>query len=68
MVKSSVPCEPYESEVSLAELRGDSARMVPHWVVPREAAPAPVPPSLIHGVRVPPSSVRLIDATPEYGA
>lgn len=68
MTKYSVPREQqHDSEPSLAELRGDSARMVPHWVVPAQAAPAPVSPSLIHGVVVPPASARLIDATPEYG-
>ncbi|MFG3508768.1 hypothetical protein ACGF5F_25080 [Streptomyces sp. NPDC047821] len=67
MTKYSVRREQYESEWSLAELRGDSARMAPHWAVPAEAAPAPVPPSLIHGVVVPPASARLIEATPEYG-
>ncbi|MEV0779463.1 hypothetical protein ACIBLA_31650 [Streptomyces sp. NPDC050433] len=56
-----------ESETSLAELRGDCARMAPHWVRPATAAPAPVPPSLIHGVTVPPASARLIDAMSEYG-
>lgn len=45
---------PRESEISLAELRGDCARMAPHWVVPATAAPTPVAPSLIHGVTVPP--------------
>ncbi|WP_031069710.1 hypothetical protein [Streptomyces sp. NRRL S-118] len=56
-------------EFGLAELRGDSARMVRHWVVPAEdAPPAPVSPSLIHGVVVPPASARLIAATAEYGA
>ncbi|MFJ8583395.1 hypothetical protein ACIRD2_01880 [Streptomyces sp. NPDC093595] len=54
-------------EFGLAELRGDSARMVRHWVVPAEEAPAPVPPSLIHGVVVPPASARLIASTAEYG-
>ncbi|WP_175412462.1 hypothetical protein [Streptomyces sp. TRM64462] len=60
--------ERQDSEPTLAQLRGDSARMAPHWVVPAAAAPAPVPPSLIHGVVVPTASARLIDATPEYGA
>ncbi|MEV7235201.1 hypothetical protein [Streptomyces sp. NPDC051020] len=58
---------PRESEISLAELRGDCARMAPHWVVPAKAAPAPVAPSLIHGVTVPDASARLIDAMSEYG-
>ncbi|WP_320775135.1 hypothetical protein [Streptomyces sp. CRN 30] len=52
---------------SLAELRGDCARMVPHWAVPEAPAPRPVPPSLIHGVTVPPASARLLDAMSEYG-
>ncbi|KUH39386.1 MULTISPECIES: hypothetical protein [Streptomyces] len=56
-----------ESESTLAELRGASARMAPHWSAPREPAPAPVPPSHIHGVVVEPASARLIDATAEYG-
>ncbi|MBD0743210.1 hypothetical protein BG418_16700 [Streptomyces sp. CBMA152] len=54
-------------EPGLAELRGDCARMAPHWVVPAAAAPAPVPPSLIHGVSVPSDSVRLISGMSEYG-
>ncbi|WP_328909749.1 hypothetical protein OG230_09710 [Streptomyces sp. NBC_00234] len=58
---------PGESEMSLAELRGDCARMAPHWVVPTKTATTPVAPSLIHGVTVPPASARLIDATAEYG-
>ncbi|WNF26640.1 hypothetical protein RI138_07205 [Streptomyces sp. C11-1] len=56
-----------ESEVSLAELRGDCARMAPHWAVPARSAPARVEPALIHGVTVPPASARLIDAMSEYG-
>ncbi|MET4925109.1 hypothetical protein P3L51_22600 [Streptomyces sp. PSRA5] len=56
-----------ESDTSLAELRGDCARMAPDWVKPAAAAPAPVPPSLIHGVTVPPDSARLIDGMAEYG-
>ncbi|MET7648216.1 hypothetical protein ABZS83_32265 [Streptomyces sp. NPDC005426] len=58
---------PRESETGLAELRGDCARMAPHWVVPAKTAAAPVTPSLIHGVTVPPASARLIDAMAEYG-
>ncbi|CAM5314057.1 putative protein OS=Streptomyces cyaneofuscatus OX=66883 GN=G3I52_17630 PE=4 SV=1 [Streptomyces cyaneofuscatus] len=59
--------ESRESEVSLAELRGDCARMAPHWAAPKKAVTAPVKPSLIHGVTVPPASARLIDAMCEYG-
>ncbi|MFI8004496.1 hypothetical protein [Streptomyces sp. NBC_00178] len=56
-----------ESEMSLAELRGDCARMAPHWVVPERTPVKPVEPSLIHGVTVPPSSARLIDGMSDYG-
>ncbi|MBH0247167.1 hypothetical protein I3W98_37005 [Streptomyces cavourensis] len=56
-----------ESEVSLAELRGDCARMAPHWTTPKKTAVTPVKPSLIHGVTVPPASARLVDTMPEYG-
>ncbi|MEV6160396.1 hypothetical protein AB0L71_00425 [Streptomyces sp. NPDC052052] len=56
-----------ESEMSLAELRGDCARMAPHWVAPAKSAPDRVAPSLIHGITVPESSARLIDAMSEYG-
>ncbi|MFE7759645.1 hypothetical protein [Streptomyces sp. NPDC057429] len=58
---------PRESETSLAELRGDCARMAPHWVVPTKTATEPVAPSRIHGVTVPPSSARMIDAMSDYG-
>lgn len=53
--------------MSLAQLRGDCARMAPHWVVPAAAVPAPVPPSLIHGVVVPAASARLLDSMSPYG-
>lgn len=53
--------------MSLAELRGDCARMAPHWVVPTKTAAKPVEPSRIHGVRVPPSSARLVDSMSDYG-
>jgi hypothetical protein len=64
MPKTMIAREP---ELSLAELRGDCARMAPHWVVPTKAAAKPVEPSRIHGVTVPPSSARLIDAMSDYG-
>ncbi|MFJ8694536.1 hypothetical protein [Streptomyces roseolilacinus] len=68
MANHITPRERPEPEFTLAELRGASARMAPHWSVPAAAAAAPVPPSLIHGVVVEPASVRLIAATAEYGA
>jgi hypothetical protein len=51
----------------LASLRGDCARMAPHWAVPDRIVSLPVSPSLIHGVTVPPTSARLLDAMSEYG-
>ncbi|MFD7531359.1 MULTISPECIES: hypothetical protein [unclassified Streptomyces] len=56
-----------ESEISLAELRGDCARMAPHWAARPKSAPAPVAPSRIHGVTVPAASARLVDAMSDYG-
>ncbi|MFD6437878.1 hypothetical protein [Streptomyces venezuelae] len=56
-----------EAAESMESLRGDCARMAPHWAVPAAAATAPVPPSLIHGIDVPPSSARLIGEMSEYG-
>lgn len=53
--------------MSLAELRGDCARMAPHWVTPTRTTVKPVEHSRIHGVTVPPSSARLIDAMSDYG-
>ena len=56
------------AEISLAELRGDCARMAPHWAACRAAhRAAPVSPSLIHGVDGPAASARLVDAMSEYG-
>ncbi|ATL27162.1 hypothetical protein [Streptomyces formicae] len=52
---------------TLESLRGDCARMAPHWVVPAAGATAPVPPSLIHGITVPPASARILDGMSEYG-
>ncbi|EST23338.1 hypothetical protein [Streptomyces roseochromogenus] len=59
--------DPAESEGDLAALRGDCARMAPHWRVPEHSASRPVPPSLIHGVTVPAKSARLLDAMSDYG-
>ncbi|WP_409240063.1 hypothetical protein [Streptomyces sp. PA5.6] len=56
-----------EAPESMESLRGDCARMAPHWAVPAATAAAPVPPSLIHGITVPPSSARLIGEMSEYG-
>ncbi|MEU2369759.1 hypothetical protein ACPCIX_18340 [Streptomyces pseudogriseolus] len=58
---------PVDLEGDLTSLRGDCARMVPHWAVPERAAARPVSPSLIHGVDVPPASARMLDAMSDYG-
>ncbi|MGW0839237.1 hypothetical protein ACWD26_03575 [Streptomyces sp. NPDC002787] len=58
---------PFDPEGDLAALRGDCARMAPHWAAPAKVITAPVSPSLIHGVTVPATSARLVDAMSEYG-
>ncbi|MEU9384301.1 hypothetical protein AB0D38_26445 [Streptomyces sp. NPDC048279] len=61
------PSAPADLDGDLASLRGDCARMAPHWVVPAHSDAHPVPPSLIHGVTVPKKSARLLDAMSDYG-
>ncbi|GAA3108745.1 hypothetical protein [Streptomyces echinatus] len=63
----ATPSTRAELDGGLASLRGDCARMAPHWAVPEHAESRPVPPSLIHGVRVPTRSARLLDAMSDYG-
>ncbi|MCD9874212.1 hypothetical protein [Streptomyces guryensis] len=58
---------PVDLEGDLASLRGDCARMVPHWAAPDRITSRPVSPSLIHGVIVPPNSARLLDSMSDYG-
>ncbi|MER5751193.1 hypothetical protein [Streptomyces sp. NPDC002088] len=65
-LKSCAPA-PADLEGDLASLRGDCARMAPHWAAPDRTTPRPVSPSLIHGVTVPSKSARLLDAMSDYG-
>ncbi|MFD9196205.1 hypothetical protein ACFWCA_49445 [Streptomyces phaeochromogenes] len=58
---------PLDPDGGLAELRGDCARMVPHWSAPARIIALPVSPSLIHGVTVPSASARMLDAMSDYG-
>ena len=58
---------PFDPDGGLAELRGDCARMAPHWAAPAKVITVPVSPSLIHGVTVPATSARLVDAMSDYG-
>ncbi|MFF4035803.1 hypothetical protein ACFYZ2_39715 [Streptomyces sviceus] len=58
---------PADLDGDLASLRGDCARMAPHWTVPERIVTRPVSPSLIHGVTVPEGSARLLEAMSEYG-
>ncbi|OPF79113.1 hypothetical protein VT50_0217260 [Streptomyces antioxidans] len=55
----------------LEELRGDGARMAPHWTVTVPAAPAgpvsPVAASRIRGVTVPAASADLLAGMSDYG-
>lgn len=62
-----LPAEPPENLENMETLRGDCARMAPHWVAPTASATAPVSPALIHGVSVPPASARVIAGMSEYG-
>ncbi|MFI1352274.1 hypothetical protein ACH4TV_01590 [Streptomyces sp. NPDC020898] len=57
----------HDLEGDLASLRGDCARMAPHWAAPDRIITLPVSPSRIHGVTVSPASARLVDAMPYYG-
>jgi len=57
----------HDLEGDLASLRGDCARMAPHWAAPDRVVALPVPASRIHGVTVPSASARLVDAMSEYG-
>ncbi|WP_406860495.1 hypothetical protein ABZO31_08540 [Streptomyces sp. HUAS MG47] len=62
MANHTAPRERDESEITLAELRGDCARMAPHWTAHEHAAPvSPVSPALIHRIVVSPDSARLAD-------
>ncbi|MDX3803085.1 hypothetical protein [Streptomyces sp. AK04-3B] len=58
---------PADPDGDLASLRGDCARMAPHWAAPEKITSRPVSPSLIHGVNVPATSARLLEAMPDYG-
>ncbi|MEG3626300.1 hypothetical protein [Streptomyces poriticola] len=58
---------PADPDGDLASLRGDCARMVPHWPPGERAAAPHVSPSRIHGITVPPASARLLDAMSDYG-
>ncbi|MEU3508990.1 hypothetical protein ABZ733_13930 [Streptomyces longwoodensis] len=65
-LKVSAPA-PADLEGDLASLRGDCARMAPHWAAPDRSAPRPVPPSHLHGVTVPAASARLLEGMSDYG-
>ncbi|WP_031050438.1 hypothetical protein [Streptomyces sp. NRRL F-5650] len=58
---------PADLDGDLESLRGDCARMTRRWSAPAEATARPVPVALIHGVRVPPASARLLEAMSDYG-
>ncbi|MEU4144026.1 hypothetical protein [Streptomyces parvulus] len=58
---------PADLDGDLASLRGDCARMSPRWSAPAHVSTRPVPVSLLHGVRVPQTSARLLEAMSDYG-
>lgn len=64
--RPSCPTGAAEPE-SLDELRGDCARMAPHWALGHAPAPGPVSPARIRGITVPSSSAALLDGMSEYG-
>lgn len=66
-LKVNSSAAPADLDGDLASLRGDCARMAPHWTVPEHTDSRPVPPSLIHGVNVPVKSARMLDAMSDYG-
>ncbi|GAB2833705.1 hypothetical protein ACWGJ2_14600 [Streptomyces sp. NPDC054796] len=62
------PLRPPAEPESLDQLRGDCARMAPHWSVTSPSpVVVPVPPEALRGVRVPSRSARLLDGMSEYG-
>ncbi|MGC0332476.1 hypothetical protein RKD23_005466 [Streptomyces sp. SAI-170] len=69
MTNLKAPAVPARADLDgdLASLRGDCARMAPHWAVADRLDARPVSPSSIHGVTVPPASARLLDAMSDYG-
>lgn len=70
MTKELQPVVLDASELSLAELRKDCARMTPHWHVPTAAPPPHVPAARIRGlgrIIVPPGSAALLNGMSEYG-
>ncbi|MFJ6751967.1 MULTISPECIES: hypothetical protein [unclassified Streptomyces] len=52
---------------SLDQLRGDCARMAPHWNSGRQAGPPPGRAADLHGIKVSASSAALVDGMSEYG-
>jgi hypothetical protein len=62
------PRTPAPEPESLDQLRGDCARMAPHWPAAKAAPAAPQPaagPS--RGVQVPAASARLVAGMADYG-
>ncbi|MEU6284728.1 MULTISPECIES: hypothetical protein [unclassified Streptomyces] len=66
-LKVNSPGTAADLDGDLASLRGDCARMVPHWAAPERVKSRPVSPSRIHGVTVPVKSARMLDAMSDYG-
>jgi hypothetical protein len=52
---------------SLDQLRGDCARMAPHWKAGERSAPAPGSASDLRGIKVSAASAALVDGMSEYG-
>jgi hypothetical protein len=64
---SSAYARPETDPESLDQLRGDCARMAPHWKSGRRADTAPARAADLHGIKVSASSAALVDGMSEYG-
>jgi hypothetical protein len=62
-----LPSSPLAEPESLEQLIGDCRRMARHWQAPARRSAAPVAPSGLHGITVPPASAHVVDVMAEYG-
>ncbi|WP_405580599.1 hypothetical protein [Streptomyces sp. NBC_01190] len=65
--EASAAAAPLTDPDSLAELIGDCRQMAERWTSPAPKVQAVVPAGSLHGITVPPSSVRAVDGMSEYG-
>ncbi|UNO44438.1 hypothetical protein [Streptomyces sp. MST-110588] len=58
---------PAREPESMDQLRGDCARMAPHWKAERQMSVAPKAASDLHGISIPAASAALVDGMSDYG-